>query len=70
MMDAQSKLHRAMRILGLFHALMDEDQTHWHVMTIPAQMDAPILLDKAFVEMADPQQIADVLRQLLEVEQE
>lgn len=55
------KLTDAMRFLGLFNALVDEDADRWLISTSPEELDAPIELRKSWVEVADAEAIAGML---------
>ncbi len=55
------KLTDAMRFLGLFNALVDEDADRWLISTSPEELDAPIELRKSWVEVAETETIAGML---------
>ena len=61
--DATEKLGVALRAIGKANTLVDEDATHWLIMTTVEQLDAPIKVHKDFVQCARQREIEDVLRE-------
>lgn len=59
----QQRLNEALQRLGLV-ATLTHDDTHWHISV--AHLDAPVSLNKLFVECATVTLIASVLRDKLD----
>lgn len=62
----QQRLSAALRSLDMADALLDMTDAEWLIMLTPAHLDAPVTLNKLFVECATVTLIASVLRDKLD----